>query len=488
MPTATRSRSFPSDKPDKPLPQNPEAEKALLGAILLAGTKGPGNPALKDAAAILNAFDFVSPHSPTHGGLSVAGPGDLSINGRIFLTMLRLEKEKQPIDLLTVVDAMKLDGVETAYVASLADGVHKAANVAHYAKMVRDRSLLRSVIYKTEDLQRRAWDGAAPIEELLSELEMFSKSAVVNRPGHKPVDFPELCTMEMPARTFVLDPILPVKSIAMIYSWRGSGKTFFLLELTYSIAVGAGNVFCWDVPAARPVLYVDGEMDSTELQERARQVVTGHDSKFPASGMMRFITPDLEEHTPEIITGDGRRRIEDQLRGGELLILDNLSSLIPSGEERETEDWAMVQEWLLKLRRSGITTLFAHHAGKGGGQRGTSNREDVLNLVINLRRPADYSPEDGLRAEVHFEKIRGRAIGAAVQPFELKLQTDERNRACWTRRPLKELVEKQAFELFTAKEKDRDIADILHLSRYAIYRLRKRFERGQLSADGSADD
>lgn len=454
---------------EKPAPQNPEAERSVLGSILL-------DPRfLKDCLEVITATDFFHPHN-----------SEVSTNGRVFLAMQSLEKQKKPIDLVTVTDQLKADNQLAAYVASLADGMPRPSNVKYYAKMVREKALLRSVIYKTDEIMRRAWDGGTPVEDLCNELELFSKSATVARNGHTPVDLPELCSMTMSPRTFILEPILPVKSIAMLYSWRGSGKTFFTLELTYSIAVGAGNVFCWDIPEARRVLYVDGEMDSTELQERVRQIVIAHESKFPEPGMMRFITPDLEERTPEIITADGRRRIEDQLRGGELLILDNLSSLIPSGEERETEDWAIVQEWLLKLRRCGYTTLFCHHAGKGGGQRGTSNREDVLNLVINLRRPADYSPEDGLRAEVHFEKIRGRAAGSAVQPFEIKLETDERGRACWTRKPLKELVERQVFEMFSAKEKDRDIGEILHLTRYQVYRLRKKFERGQLSE--RADD
>lgn len=463
MPTVSpiRSRNFPADKP---LPQNPDAERSVLGAILL------DNKALKDAAEIVHSADFFHPSQ-----------SDLSRNGRIFLAMLALEKEKKPIDLVTVTDQMQADQELTAYVASLGDGIPRSSNVKHYAKMVREKSLLRAVIHKTDELQRRAWDGGVPSEDLYNEIELFAKSANAVRSGHKPVDLPELCSMTMSPRTFILDPILPVKSIAMLYSWRGSGKTFFTLELTYSIAVGAGNVFCWDIPEPRPVLYVDGEMDSTELQERVRQIVVAHDSKFPDPGMMRFITPDLEERTPEIITAEGRRRIEDQLRGGELLILDNLSSLIPSGEERETEDWAIVQEWMLKLRRCGFTTLFCHHAGKGGGQRGTSNREDVLNLVINLRRPADYSPEDGLRAEVHFEKIRGRARGEAVQPFEIKLEADDRGRIAWTRRPLKELIRRQVFEMFTAGDKDREISDVLHLTRFQVYRLRKKFETGQLN-------
>jgi KaiC/GvpD/RAD55 family RecA-like ATPase len=463
MPTAFRTRTIPSDKP---LPQNLDAEKSVLGAILVDAK------ALKDAAEVVNSSDFFHPSN-----------SDLSTNGRIFCAMLRLEKERKPIELVTLADHLHADGELAAYLASLATGVPRASNVKQYAKMVREKSLRRAMIYKTEELQRRAWDGGDPLEDLYSEFELFSKSALVARAGHKPTDLPEMTMMEMPPRTFILEPILPVKSIAMIYSWRGSGKTFFTLELTYSIASGAGNAFVWSIPEPRPVLYVDGEMDATELQERMRQIVIGHDGKMTAPGMMRFITPDLEDHTPEIITAEGRRRIEDQLKGGELLVLDNLSSLIPSGDERETEDWAMVQEWFLKLRRCGYTTLFCHHAGKGGGQRGTSNREDVLNLVINLRRPNDYSPEDGLRAEVHFEKIRGRASGSAVQPFEIRLSTDDRGGACWTRRPLKLLLEKQAYQMWQQGMKAREISEDLKITRFQVYRMIKRFDAGQLPAE-----
>lgn len=460
MPTSSiRSRVFPSDKP---LPQNPDAERAVLGAILV------NNAALKDAAEILTAGDFFHPSN-----------ADLSRNGRIFLAMLRLETEKKPIELVTVVDQLRADPELTAYVASLGDGLHRATNVKHYATMVRDKAMLRAVIYKTDEVQRRAWEGTEPAENLHGELELFLRSVTNTWNGHKPTKIDELILLDTKARTFVLDPIFPVKGIAMIYSWRGSGKTFFTLELAYAVSTGGPKCFgLWDVPEPRPVLYVDGEMDLAELQERVRQIVIAHDSKLPEHAFFRFITPDLEEHKPQIITAEGRRRIEDQLRGGELLILDNLSSLIPSGEERETEDWAMVQDWLLKLRRCGYTSLFCHHAGKGGGQRGTSNREDVLNLVINLRRPQNYSPDDGLRAEVHFEKIRGKAVGEAVQPFEVQLTTDERNRAIWTCRPLRELINKQVFEMLAIGMKDREIAEDMRLSRFQVYRLRKKFESG----------
>src|SRR5437667_9444057 len=82
-----------------------------------------------------------------------------------------------------------------------------------------------------------------------------------------------------------------------------------------------------------------------------------------------------------------------------------------------------MQNWLIGLRRKGIAVLLVHHAGTNGRQRGTSRREDALDTVIALRRPEDYSPEQGARFEVHFEKLRNRVDAAGAIPFEASVET-----------------------------------------------------------------
>ena len=63
-----------------------------------------------------------------------------------------------------------------------------------------------------------------------------------------------------------------------------------------------------------------------------------------------------------------------------------------------------------------------HHAGKGGQQRGTSRREDVLDTVISLKRPRDYIQAEGARIEFHFEKSRA-ILGDEVKPFEARIES-----------------------------------------------------------------
>jgi hypothetical protein len=451
----------------KALPNNMDAERALLGAILI------DNAVLKKAAADVTAADFYT--------MASAG---LSDNGRIFLAMIALEHEKKPIEFLTIADHLQADGVLSAYIASLTDGVARVSNVEHYAKIIREKSLLRQLIHKTNALQQKALEGGAQPDELFSDFELFAKESVSKgRTGHNPVDLLDLLTMEMPARSYVLDPILPVKAIAELYAWRGSGKTYVAMEMAHCIAAGLADCFgVWFIPEKRPVMYVDGEMNREDLQERALQIARGHKMELPGREFLRMIAADLENVPPQIMTADGRRRIEDHLRGGELIILDNLSTLQSTGTERETEEWAVTQDWLLSLRRRGFTSMFLHHAGKDGKQRGTSNREDVVNLVISLRKPSDYDEGEGLRCEIFFEKIRGKAKGSGVHPFELKLETDEQNGAVWQRRPLKALITKRAIEMLGAGMRERDIAEELRISRWTVYRLKKKLEVDPLAS------
>ena len=143
------------------------------------------------------------------------------------------------------------------------------------------------------------------------------------------------------------------------------------------------------------------------------------------SARFRLITPDFQDSgIRDIASSEGQADINEYIDDFDLVVIDNLSTLARSGRENEAESWLPIQEWALFLRKMGKSVLFVHHAGKGGQQRGTSRKEDVLDTVINLRRPQQYSPADGARFEVHFEKTRG-FDGDDAKPFEATLACSE---------------------------------------------------------------
>jgi putative DNA primase/helicase len=98
-----------------------------------------------------------------------------------------------------------------------------------------------------------------------------------------------------------------------------------------------------------------------------------------------------------------------------------LSTLCRSLKENEADSYGPVQEWSLRQRATGRSVISVHHANKTGSQRGSNKKEDVLDTVVELRRPPGYDPSQGARLEVHYTKSRGFA-GEGARPFEAWLK------------------------------------------------------------------
>ncbi len=158
-------------------------------------------------------------------------------------------------------------------------------------------------------------------------------------------------------------------------------------------------------------------------------------------------------------------------------MLDNLSSLCRSGKENEADSWQPVQDFLLRMRRKGVSVLLVHHAGKGGQQRGTSRREDVLDTVIALRRPADYEAVEGARFEIHIEKSRG-VMGDKLAPFEAKLEVCN-SAVVWSRKSLADVEKTRVAELVADGLTVREIAAELGVSVGKAHKLKKKTEAAE---------
>ncbi len=243
----------------------------------------------------------------------------------------------------------------------------------------------------------------------------------------------------------------------MVHSFRGDGKTYFAHGLAFTVA-SASSLLRYDAPQeVRGVLIVDGEMPREELQKRFLELLATAEDELQAP--FRILAADMtQEPLPSLATAEGQSIVEANLEGVSFVVLDNISTLCAHGNENEADNWEPLQAWLLSLRRQGYTVLLVHHDGKGGSQRGTSKREDVLSQVIQLRRPADYDPTLGAKFEVHLTKARG-VHGVAAEPFEAELLSDENGRSQWVWRPLEDAKKRQVLALYNdGVIKQRDIA------------------------------
>lgn len=239
----------------------------------------------------------------------------------------------------------------------------------------------------------------------------------------KPVSATELLNMDLPEPVPLLHPWLPRQGLAMIYAPRGVGKTFLASSITLALASGE-ELLGWKPMSKCRVLYIDGEMPAYTMKKRLLELQAMFSVQADMDNI-EIITPDL---TKDVLLNlsdfHDQLILESQLKNIDLIIVDNIATVCRGGRENDTDSWTVVQNWAISQRSKGRSVLFIHHAGKNGGQRGTSAREDVLDTVISLKRPKDYKQEHGCSFEIHFEKARNFS-GESAQPIQARLIESE---------------------------------------------------------------
>lgn len=289
-----------------------------------------------------------------------------------------------------------------------------------------------------------------------------------NIPRLKSITLGELLRYGFKPKESILTPWLPTQSLSMVHAPRGGSKTHLSLGIAYAVASG-GSFLVWEALKPRGVLFIDGEMPGHALQERAQNIVRS--SSKEAAAPLIFLTPDLQENgLPNLVTVEGQLAIEKFIDDSiELIIVDNLSSLLRSGRENEAESWQPIQDWLLKLRARGKSVLLIHHSNKNGGQRGTSRKEDILDTVINLKKPESYTPEQGALFEVHFEKAR-YLCGQEIAPFEAQLTKDAEGKLVWLTKSLSLSTHDKVIDLARDGLTQMEIAKTLGVNKSTVSR------------------
>jgi len=138
---------------ERTLPHNLEAERSVLGAILVH------NDAFNLAAQVIDSRDFYR-----------------DAHRRIFDRMVALNERHDAIDFVTLKEELarngELDEVGgPAYVASLADGVPRATNVEYYARIVKEKSTLRNLIDAASKIVTNAYEADQESDLILDEAE-----------------------------------------------------------------------------------------------------------------------------------------------------------------------------------------------------------------------------------------------------------------------------------------------------------------------------
>lgn len=440
-----------------------------------------------DNKALLKVFDLLN-----------TGDFFLSQHGVIYRRMLALHEDQRPIDLVTLTEELngsaELESAGGApYLAALVDGLPRVSNVEHYATIVKEKSRRRALIHLTHRIQTSAFSGEESTDSLLQTADTSLKS-LVQVSDQNPavvVGFQSLLTRECAPIEYAIDPLLSRRGTGEIYGWRGAGKSLISTSMAIDIAMGAQSLWGghrgggghWTVSRAFPQLYVYGEMDESEIQQRIREDARRRGSEIPTNEQFGTICMDYQKNwRPKISSARDRKYIEDRVIGGgyEGLWLDNLSTLWPASQEAQSDRDAILADWFTDLNQRGIWVIFLHHAGKSGEQRGGSEKEDMLSFVIKLRRPANYKPQEQLRVEVHIEKNRHKCISPkSLMPFEIQLTKNALGQNEWVTRPAEAAQRAAAFELFKNKMPTMMVGQEVGVSRATAYRWFKDFTENQ---------
>lgn len=219
-------------------PQNLDAERSVLGAILL------------DSDAIVTVADIITPESfyvPAHQ--------------HIYAAMEVLYEKRQPIDVVTLTNQIKKmkklkDVGGTAAVAELSNVVSTAANAKHYAQLVAEAFVKRRLISMSAELNELAFDHSKDVTDImdLAEQRVFALSQAQNKKAFLPIkdtlveSFERLDELQknsgelrgVPTGFADLDRCLAgfQKSNLIILAARpGTGKTAFSLNMAQHMTV-----------------------------------------------------------------------------------------------------------------------------------------------------------------------------------------------------------------------------------------------------------
>jgi hypothetical protein len=271
----------------------------------------------------------------------------------------------------------------------------------------------------------------------------------------------ELLAADLAPRRDLLAPLLSAGSAALVYGPGGIGKSFFALSLAWAVASG-GRFLGWQSLRPHRVLYVDGEMGVAAVRERLALLGP------PPSGLA-IMAHDLGNGLLDLSEDAGIERLMATWNNPELVVLDTLASLV-GVRSGDAERWARVQRFLLHQRRRRRSVLLVHHANKRGAMRGSTRREDLLDLVIALRRPDGGPPAGGARFEIHFDKARH--AGVPLVPILAALETDAAGRAVWRWGPADGGRLERAVALLDRGLTGQEAADALGISRTSLFRLK----------------
>lgn len=350
-------------------PQNLEAESSVLGGILL------DNEAINLVLELVQPDDF---YRESHR--------------KIFRAMIDITDRGEPVDLITLSEFLKgrneLEAVGgAAYLASLADFVPTAANISHYARIVREKAILRSLISTATEIATRGYEERGSVDEFLDSAEkvIFDISEKKIKASFVAVGDMITDTLKtidklyqrkemitgVPTGYEDLDKLtagLQPSDLIIVAGRPGMGKTAFALNLATNAAFAGTGAAIFSLEMAKEQLVL--RMLCSEARVNSSKVRSGYlgERDFPqlAKAAARLHeAPIYIDDTPAIsvleLRAKARRLVRDRSKKVGLIVVDYLQLMrgmgTASNREQEISEISRSLKALAKELRIPVIAL-----------------------------------------------------------------------------------------------------------------------------------
>lgn len=416
-------------------PQDLEAESAALGSILL------------DNEALVTLSDLLA-------------PGDFykERHRKIYAAMLGLYRAAEPVDSVTMTDSLRRAGELEAvgsvpYLIGLMESVPTAAYAESYARIVREKRILRDLIVVSGSIMQTSYDQHLPVGEILDGAERavyaLSHTGTTDsfRPAHDIIaeNMAALNDLKgglpgLPTHFTELDKMLAglqPGSLNVLAARPSQGKTAFALAIAKNVVLregGAVGIFSLEMRDAQlmdRIVAAEGRVDMQRL--RLGKLTDREFGRYTDVSARLTEAPIYIDDTSDVSIADLRSRARRLMSRHplSLIIVDYLQLMTANGGENRQQEVSTISRGLKALARElDIPVLVLSQLSRAVEQR--PNKRPMLSdlresgaieqdadVVMFIYRDEYYNPhsEEAGIAEIIVGKQRNGPVGTVRLQF-----------------------------------------------------------------------
>lgn len=365
--SAAQKPSLVGNDIERPLPHHPEAERCVLGAIIV------DNDAYPIVRKSLQPGHFF-----------------LTTTRTCYQAMIRLAEKQRQINTVTLMEeleaAKELDAAGGILsVSQLADGLPRVSAVASYAEIILNLAVRRELIYLGQKIYEAGFEGADCEETVVwsqASLEKIREQGLASTRNWRE-KFHTVSQLPVGETIFLIDQILP-EGITFVGAHSGVGKTWFSLSMARALTTGRPFLSQWKVPEPTNVLYLCPEMSGKTFRKRAESMGIGE--RFYCQTIADGAALDLDA----LLLVAAIRELKP------VIFLDTAIRFSNAKDENSALDNRMLVNSLFSLIRAGaLAVVCLHHRSSAAARaeemtlentfRGTTDFGAIADAVYGIR-------------------------------------------------------------------------------------------------------